>query len=154
LRFSHRRSSMATVTAPSVSPSTNAGPSTPTAAPAYAELCELLRQAATLGAVDQLLNWDQETDMPHAAAANRAEQQSLLAAIVHQRKTDAKIGELLAKCEADGGLNKPGSETAANLREMRRDYDLATKLPSELVAELAKVGSQAQEVWKAARQKS
>jgi carboxypeptidase Taq len=139
------------VTAPSVSPSTNAGPS---AAPAYAELCELLRQAATLGAVDQLLNWDQETYMPHAAAANRAEQQSLLAAIVHQRKTDPKIGELLARCEADGGLNKPGSETAANLREMRRDYDLATKLPNELVAELAKVGSQAQEVWKAARQKS
>lgn len=142
---------MATITAPSVSPSTTPGPS---AGPAYAELCELLRQAATLSAVDQLLNWDQETYMPHAAAANRAEQQSLLAAIVHQRKTDPKIGDLISRCESDATLNKPGTDTAANLREMRRDYDLATKLPNELVAELAKVGSQAQEVWKEARQKS
>lgn len=142
---------MATLTAPSVSPSTTAGPSS---APAYAELCELLRQAATLGAVDQLLNWDQETYMPRAAAANRAEQQSLLASIVHQRKTDPKIGDLISRCESDATLTKPGTETAANLREMRRDYDLATKLPSELVAELAKVGSQSQEVWKEAREKS
>jgi carboxypeptidase Taq len=139
---------MATITAPSSS----ANPAA--AAGAYTELCELLRQSATLGAVSQLLNWDQETYMPHAAAANRAEQQSIMAAITHQRKTDPRVGELLAACEADTSLTKPGTETAANLREIRRDYDLATKLPNELVAELAKVGSQAQEVWKEARQKS
>jgi carboxypeptidase Taq len=143
---------MATITAPSVSPSTS--PAGTSAGPAYAELCDRLRQEATLGAVAQLLNWDQETYMPHAAAANRADQQSILAALVHQRKTDPRIGELIATCEGDPTLTKVGSESAANLREMRRDYDLATKLPSELVAELAKVGSQAQEVWKEARQKS
>src|SRR5262245_15100975 len=120
----------------------------------YSELCDLLRQAATLGSVGQLLNWDQETYMPHAAAPSRADQQAMMAALIHERKTSPRIGELLAACEADETLNKPGSESAANLREMRRDYDLETKLPNELVAELAKVGSQAQEVWKEARQKS
>jgi carboxypeptidase Taq len=143
---------MATITAPSVSPSTS--PAAPSAGAAYIELCERLRQEATLGAVAQLLNWDQETYMPPAGAANRADQQAILAAIVHQRKTDPRIGELLATCEGDPALTKVGSESAANLREMRRDYDLATKLPNELVAELARVGSQAQEVWKDARHKS
>src|SRR5262245_40254116 len=98
---------MATIASPSVTPSTAAS-----ASGAYAELCELLRQAATLGAVGQLLNWDQETYMPHAGAANRAEQQSMLAVIVHQRKTDPRVGELLASCESDPALTKAGSETA------------------------------------------
>jgi carboxypeptidase Taq len=142
---------MAIVTTPSVSSS--AGPAA-SAAESYSHLCTLLRQCATLGAVGQLLNWDQETYMPPAAGPNRAEQQSMLAALVHHRRTDPRIGELLAACEADAALTKPGSETAANLREIRRDYDLVTKLPEELVAELAMVASQAQEVWKEARAKS
>lgn len=122
--------------------------------PAYAELCSLLRDAAHLGAVSSLVSWDQETYMPHAAAAGRAEQSSLIATIVHERRTSPRIGELLAQCEGDESLTKAGSETAANLREIRRDYDLSTKLPGELVAELAKVSSQAQDVWKVAREKN
>src|ERR1051326_8550707 len=115
---------MATITAPSASthPAAGAGP--------YAELCELLRQSHTLGAVAQLLNWDQETYMPAAAAPNRAEQQSMLAALVHQRSTDPRIGELLSACESDAALTKAGSETAANLRELRRAYALPTKRPN------------------------
>jgi len=92
--------------------------------------------------------------MPPAAAEGRSDQSSLIATIVHERHTSPRIGELLAECEADEGLMKPASETAANLREMRRDYTLATKLPGELVAEIAKVSSQAQDVWKHARAKN
>ena len=122
---------------------------------AYAEVCKLLEKTATLASVGSLVSWDQETYMPPAAAGARAEQLSLLAGLVHQHKTSPKIGELLSALEADKALEEKGmSEVAANVREMRRDYDLATKLPESLVSELAKVGSQAQEVWKDARQKS
>lgn len=120
----------------------------------YNELCASLREAATLSAVAQLLNWDQETYMPAAAAGNRAEQASALASIVHERRTSPRLRELLEKCEADSSLTEPGTPTAANLREVRRDYDKATKLPATLVAELAKAASESQEVWKKARQKS
>jgi carboxypeptidase Taq len=65
----------------------------------------------------------------------RAEQLALLAAIVHERRTDARFGELLASCEQDAALTAdPGS--AANLREIRRDYDRAVRLPTSLVREL------------------
>jgi len=120
---------------------------------AYSELCKLMRDAAHLNSVASLLNWDQETYMPHGGSEGRAEQSSLMAGIVHERRTSPKVGELIANCEADDTLMKPGSEPAANMREMRRDYDRATKLPGELVEELAKVGSLAQDVWKEARAK-
>lgn len=118
---------------------------------AYTDLCTRLREVATLGSVSALLNWDQETYMPPAGAEGRAEQASLLASIAHERKTDPRIGELIAACEQDTSLTSPESPTAANLREIRRDYDLATKLPSDLVADLAKTTSQASEAWKVAR---
>jgi len=136
----------ATAAAPSSANASSSGP--------YAELCSLLYQSATVSAVSQLLGWDQETYMPPAAAANRAEQQATMAALVHERKTSPRVGELLAACESDSALTKSGTESAANLREIRRDYDLATKLPADLVADLARTGSQAQEAWKHAREKS
>jgi carboxypeptidase Taq len=119
----------------------------------HVELCGLLREAAHLASAAALLGWDQETYMPASGGAGRAEQSSILAAIVHERRTSPRVGELIAACEADDTLMKPGSETAADVREMRHDYDKATKLPSELVAEIAKVSSQSQEVWKKAREK-
>jgi carboxypeptidase Taq len=127
----------------------------PTTLPAYTQLCDHMREVATLSSVSALLGWDQETYMPHGGAAARADQQALLAALVHERKTSRKVGELIAACERDmNAVGDPASPVAAAVREFRRDYDLATKLPGELVAELARVGSQAQEVWKEARAKN
>src|SRR5579862_499797 len=123
--------------------------------PSFIELCDLSRQAATLSSVESMLNWDQETYMPPAGAGHRAEQQAILAALVHERRTSPRVGELIGACEGDKTLTgDPSSPAAAAVREFRRDYDLATKLPKDLVSELARVGSQAQEVWKVARAKS
>ncbi len=121
----------------------------------FDQLAEHLRQAATLESIGSLLNWDQETYMPAAAAACRADQAALVSALTHERMAAPRLGELLSACERDPSLTgDPHSPIARNLREIRRDYDRDTKLPTELVAELARVGSQAQEVWKDARAKS
>ncbi len=119
----------------------------------YQELVQLHRDIAMISSVSALLNWDQETYMPPAGAEFRAEQQSVVARMAHERRTDRRIGELLKACEGNG-IMKSSEAAAANVREMRRDYDLATKLPTDLVAEIAKVTSQAQEAWKAARKES
>lgn len=126
--------------------------STPTS-PAYIELCNMRKRAATLGSVHRLLNWDQETYMPHGGGPGRSDQQALMAELAHKSATDPRQGELISVCEGDSVLMQD-AVAAANIREMRRDFDLATRLPSELVAELAKVGSQSQEVWKQAREKN
>ncbi len=120
---------------------------------AYDELSALGREIGTLTAISSLGSWDQETYMPDGAAAHRGEQQALLAGLTHERRTSKRVGDLIAACESDRSLNGD-SPAAAAIREFRRDYDLATKLPRELVEELARLGTQAQQVWKQAREKS
>jgi len=126
---------------------------TPSRPAAYTELMRLTREAATLGATAALLGWDQETYMPPAAAEFRAEQLAQLSSLVHERMTSPRIGELLARCEADGVLADDGA-AAANLRELRRDYDRATRVPPDLVHEMAEVSSRAMHVWREAREKN
>ncbi|MDX1388440.1 MAG: carboxypeptidase M32, partial [Acidobacteriota bacterium] len=81
------------------------------------------------------------------------EQLALVARLAHERHVHPRIGELIAECEADSTLVSDPVE-AANLREMRRDYERATKLPASLVAEMSETSSRALEAWKEAREKS
>ncbi len=118
-----------------------------------ADLRRHLRSIKTLGSVNALLGWDQETYMPPRAVAARAEQSAALAALVHERATDPRLGEAIERAAA-AVASEPASAEAALVREARRDYDKARKLPASLVAELAETGSRAQHVWKDARDRN
>ena len=117
---------------------------------AYADLLAALREAATLRSVIATLGWDQETVMPPAAAGMRAEQMALLAGLAHERATDPRLGDLLARAESDPAVLEDAA-AAANVREIRRDYDRATRLPTSLVRDIAETASRAMEAWKSAR---
>jgi len=108
---------------------------------------------ATLASASSIVGWDQETYMPPKAAALRGDQIAALSSIVHERRTSPRLGELLAACEADAALTADAA-TAANLREMRRDYDRATKLPPALVRDFAETSSRAMNAWRDARERS
>ena len=58
----------------------------------YAELRRHLRETATLASSAAVLGWDQETYMPPGAAALRGEQMAALSALVHERRTSARVG--------------------------------------------------------------
>jgi carboxypeptidase Taq len=122
-------------------------------APPFEQLRDLLTRSATLGEVGRLVAWDQETKMPKAGATARAEQMALLAGLLHERGTSTELGELLGACEEDSELTADEA-TAADLREARRDFDRATRLPTDLVTDLARVGSKSQHAWKEARANS
>ncbi|MGI9014837.1 MAG: carboxypeptidase M32 [Phycisphaerales bacterium] len=123
-------------------------------ATSYNELLERLRKATLLQSVDSLLGWDQETMMPDGGVEYRSQQLALMAGLAHEAATDARIGELLSECEANPDLTTPDSESAANLREIRRDFDRATKLPPSLVRDLAETSSKAMHEWQRARKDS
>ena len=76
-------------------------------------------------------------------------QMAFLAGLAHQKATDPKLGELLAVVEASPPATD--SPESANVREWRRSYDRATKLPAELVEEIARVTTQAQQAWEDAK---
>ena len=111
------------------------------------KLLENEKQITALGQVAGLISWDQEAMMPPKGAGQRAEQAGALAQVIHDRRTDPRIGDWLA--EIDG---KQLSEfDRCNVHEIRRAYDRATKVPARLASEIAMASSQGQQSWVAAR---
>jgi carboxypeptidase Taq len=121
---------------------------------AYDELIRRFKEARLLDSVGAVVGWDQHTYMPPAGAGHRAEQMGFLAKLGHQMLTDPKVGELLAAAESLPAVRAAESDAAVNVREIRRSYDRAVKMPPALVEEIARVTSQAQHVWAEARRKS
>ncbi len=124
-----------------------------TAQQAYQELIKEVKEISILGSCASVLGWDERTYMPRQGAEHRSNQLGLIARLSHERFTSSKIGDLLAKSESDG-LKAGDTPEAANLREIRHQYDKATKLPSDLVEEMTKTTSLAQGKWAEARAKS
>src|SRR5580765_5838059 len=121
---------------------------------AYAELTNRFQQNAILESCASVLGWDEQTYMPPGGAAHLANKLSLLAGMCHERATSPEIGELIAVVEGSSLVSQADSVVAANIREARRDYDRATKLPRRLVEELSHTCTLSQQAWIGARKKS
>jgi len=121
---------------------------------AYSELLAQLKEITLLGSVGSLLGWDEQVNLPPAGADHRAAQSAMIARMTHERFTAPRIGELLAQVEGSDLVKDPESDAAANVRETRREYDRATKIPPELVEEMAHTEVLAQQAWADARKKS
>jgi carboxypeptidase Taq len=117
------------------------------------ELRERLGEIADLGTADVLLGWDRETVMPPAGAQARGEVSATIEKLGHQRLSDPAIGELLASV-AEQAAGDPESDAAAIARVVRRDHDRAVRVPSELVAEMARATAAALPAWQQARESS
>lgn len=98
-----------------------------------------------------VLRWDQETKMPSGGAKGRAEQLATLARLAHQMFVSADTQQLLAAAEEVAGSLDPDSDEAGLVRMTRRDFDIASKLPAEFVAERARARSLSTEAWREAR---
>jgi carboxypeptidase Taq len=118
---------------------------------AYDELLRRAREEALLASCAALLGWDEETTMPAGGAGHRAAQLALLAGLGHARAVDPRVGELLAEVEGSDLVADPLAPAAVNVREWRRLYDRAVRLPRSLVEEMARVTTLAQREWAAAR---
>ncbi len=110
---------------------------------------EKARELAVIHSAAAVVGWDQETCLPPAATEHRAVQLAWLTSCGHELATsEAWRRELEAAETADAGTDP---QLSANLRELRREFDRATKLPVELVARESKVCSLAKHAWADAR---
>jgi carboxypeptidase Taq len=116
---------------------------------------ELLRRLGAISDVQRslaLLAWDEETKMPPAGAAARAEQQGTLARIAHELATTPELGELLETLRDFEAQHEPESFEASVIRVTRRDYEKDRRVPAELRAELTRAGSLGYRAWLEARE--
>ncbi|MEL7098630.1 MAG: carboxypeptidase M32 [Pseudomonadota bacterium] len=104
-------------------------------------------ETEALGQVAGRLGWDQETMMPRGAAEQRGAEMAAMSGVLHARRIDPRVGEALEAVDADA-LDEVGK---AQVREVRRDFERASKVPAKLAAEIARVTSLSQGKWAAAR---
>lgn len=118
---------------------------------AYVAAAAHARRVATLAGVESLLGWDEQTMLPAAGGGHRADQAAELAALVHRERTSAEQGERL-RALAEGPMAASGStDERATIRLLLDDFEKQSRTPARLVAELARVGVEAQQAWVRAR---
>lgn len=123
-------------------------------AEAYRWLLDYSTTTSLYQSMKSLLNWDQRTYLPKGGHAHRGQQVAAITALLHGRATDPEFGEMLAKVEASQITGGPLSDEAVNLREWRRNYDRATRIPEALAVELAKAASQGELAWQSLRREN
>ena len=115
-----------------------------------ASALELLKQRmAEVDAIRSactILEWDQQTYMPRGGAEARAERLGILSGMAHEKFTADETVKL-----AESAVSEAEGDDVALVRVIKRDLDLATKLPTSLVAEKTALGAQAHEDWVKAR---
>ncbi len=124
------------------------------ASDAYAELMKSTVDLAVLSSTSAVLGWDERVNMTPGGVEGRAEQLATLARMEHKLLTSPRTGELLQQIEASDLVAQPYSDAAVNVRMIRRNFGRATKLPVELVEEMAKTASLGEAAWIEARKNS
>lgn len=109
-----------------------------------------LADVNALHAAMAIMDWDQQTYMPRGGAEARAEHQGILSRMAHESFTSDSTAALLDRASGD----VESEDDQALLRVVRRDLDLATKLPTALVEEKSKLSAIAHERWVEARAKN
>lgn len=102
--------------------------------------------------VSGLLGWDEQTMMPEGSAAIRGKQKSVLAGIVHARRTDAALGDLITSLQAN--LEALNPVERAVVRDAARDFKKHTAVPTAMAERAAALESEAMGAWVKARKAS
>jgi carboxypeptidase Taq len=118
------------------------------------ELKRHLAELTDLRNALHLLQWDQQTMMPPRGAPLRADEIGTIERILHDRFVSAETGRLLDA--AEGSLNgaSPDSDEARLISVVRRRWEKARRVPTDLAADLARAASVGQEAWVGARARS
>jgi carboxypeptidase Taq len=114
---------------------------------ALAQLKERLSRITDLERIARVLGWDQQTMMPAAGAAHRADHMATLRRLSHEILIDGETGRLLEELLPLEDSLDPDSDDAALIRRTRRDHQRAVRVPAELRGDMARAAAEARPVW-------
>jgi carboxypeptidase Taq len=123
----------------------------PEAAKAIDHLNALVAESVDLRRAADLIEWDERVYMPAGGAPAHAEMAATLRRLSHEHFTSWRVADALAAAEAATQVADTDADAARAVAVTRRDFDKATKVPAEFVAEHARVVSAAQHAWADAR---
>ncbi|MCK4934552.1 MAG: carboxypeptidase M32 [Simkaniaceae bacterium] len=121
----------------------------------YQNILELVKETKLLESISYLLQWDQDTYMPEQGIGIRSMQSECIASLKHQKLTSNELKSALEKLiHLDTGEildHTLSEEETAVLKEVRRDFQLAAKLPNSFVKKMAHITSKASHSWISAK---
>ncbi|MGM0604468.1 MAG: carboxypeptidase M32 [Halobacteriota archaeon] len=121
--------------------------STSESADPYEQLLSEIDRISALQTASGVLSWDQQVMMPENGTPARSKQLSTLSSLSHELLVDGTVGDLLEQLDA-ADLS---ADQDAVVREVRRQYDRAVRVPTDLVGEISETTSEALPAWESAR---
>lgn len=115
------------------------------------EILDHYRVIWALGHAQALMGWDSETYMPEEGVKGRAAARAEIAQLIQRFMLDEKFVKLLDKAEEERDLT---DVERGIVRVLKRDLRFYTRVPPEVVKELAKVTSEAFVAWRGAKEKA
>ena len=117
----------------------------------YQALKTALQEVYDIRGSSAVLYWDYATYMPPEGAEARGRQMATLQKIAHEKLTDPAIGRLLDDLQPYAEAHPYESDIASYCRIARREYEKASKVPSDLVQKIAEHSAEAYTTWAKAR---
>ena len=114
-------------------------------------LKDRLAEVTDLLGVENLLDWDQQTYMPHGGADGRAEQWGTISKLIHEKWTSDELGQLLADAQEQVKGLGPDADDVGLVRVAQREYTRRRQIPTPLMTEFKRTTAAAHSVWAKAR---
>ena len=122
---------------------------------AYDDFCRHFAEINDLCCVINLLTWDSRTQMPPGGAATRGQQLATVTRLAQGRFVSDETGRLIdaAAAEVTAGTRADSADSyrLRAVHQAREAYDIARRVPQELMGEIAALKAPAQQVWAAAK---
>ena len=115
---------------------------------AYTELLAEIERYGAVESAQSILSWDQQVMMPEGGTPARSQQLSTLSSLSHELLVDGDIGDYLDALD-DASLT---DDQQAVVREIRRQYRRAERVPRDLVEDISEASSEALGAWESARE--
>ncbi|MHA1653680.1 MAG: carboxypeptidase M32 [Candidatus Thorarchaeota archaeon] len=116
---------------------------------AYEDLLVRAKELALVESSIAILHWDLETYMPPRGISLRSQQIAKLSRIQHDILTRPETGRLIEAAERESSSYDEVMQR--NLYLFKREYEQETRVPGDLVAEIARQQAVTVEVWKKAK---
>lgn len=118
----------------------------------YKRAAEKFSTAAKLESIRMLINWDAQTHMPSGGAWARGEQAGALVEVSGDLIGTEEIGDLLGEAETYAAALTPAER--ANLREMKRLWERAVAVPSDLLIARERMIQPLRKAWVVAKREN
>jgi len=118
-----------------------------TRTPAYDDLALTWTRMHRFGHLMSIAGWDQAANMPPKGVEARAAAMAEMAALLHRMRTDPALRDRLERAEQED----LDVVQRANLREMRRAWQLSNALPEKLVQKQRLASSRCEHAWRRQR---